>query len=473
MRTYLPPWEGDPARYPAHALERHSAHCRAFDWPDSTPPNIVARYLTPEVRAMGEAAVAMYHDMTSWAPPEYHENDVATVKENILTPGFRHYAFWGGRGGSKSHDTAEAVVEMASLGFERVVCGREFMASIKDSSHALIKAKIQSSRWANEWHVTDREMKNLATGSVITFMGMNLNPDSARSLEGCTIFVGEEAEAFSEDSLDVLIPTVRAPGSRLIWLWNPADADSPMNRKFLTDMQEERAFIRCVLSDNNAYFYRTEMPAERRTSYRKHSRAKYRHIWRGALDVNPDLAVYNNWRVGRVDVPGELAPRYGGDWGWVDPLAFTEFFVIESEDPEGKGVIYISAEVYGQRIQVRELPTLLDAAMPLARLHTITADSSEPKSIDDLGNAGFHVVGARKGPGSIRAGIALLNSYDIVVSPDCPNVASELASYQWKKTKAGVIVRDPVDMDNHALDGLRYGMEDYQPPPRNGGVVML
>lgn len=474
MRTYYAPWADDPARYPATALERHSAHCRTLNLPDETHPATIKPLLTPEAIAAGERAIEQLALMVAWGPEGYNAADLTTVKQNILTKGYRHYAFFGGRGGSKSHDAAEAAVELASLKYERVVCGREYMVSIKDSSHALIKAKILTSRWANQWHITDREMKNQVTGSLITFMGMNTNPDSARSLEGCTLFIGEEAEAFSDASLEVLIPTVRAPGSRLVWLWNPADHDSPVNQKFLVNCNEERAFVRCVLSDNNAYFYRTEMPAERRVSFVSHSTAKFRHIWRGALDMNPDLAVYSDWEVGRVEIPDDLEPRYGGDWGWVDPLAFLEFYIIEPDDPETeKGIIYVTAEVYGPGIPTKDIPGLLDEAMPLARFATITADSSEPKSIDGLNDAGFHVIGARKGPGSIRAGISFIQGYHLVVSPDCPQFASELTSYQWKRNRSGVIIKDPVDADNHACDALRYGVEDYNPPPRGGGVVMI
>jgi phage terminase large subunit len=250
-----------------------------------------------------------------------------------------------------------------------------------------------------------------------------------------------------------------------------------MNTLFLEGTPPERSFIRCVLSEDNPWFYKTTMPAERRSAWIKYSNAKFRHVWRGALNLNPDLAVYSNWTIGRLELIGSPQPRYGLDWGFSDPLAIVEFFVIEAADPDTeRGKIYVMNEIYGSWIPARTIPQRIDEKMPMARLHTITADSSEPKSIDDLASAGFHVIGARKGPGSIRAGISIISGYDIVVSPDCPNFASELSAYQWKTTKSGVITRDPVDSDNHLLDALRYGFEDYQPEATsvaNGGVEWI
>lgn len=477
IHSFFPPWDNDPALYPGPALEQHQAHCRALQLPYETHPAEVAKLLTPEIRVAGLEAAHRYHEMVAWSPEGYNPNDTTTVKQDILEriKSFRYLAFHGGRGGSKSHDAVEACVELASVGTERVVVGREFLESIRDSSHKLFKAKILGGRWANEWTITDREMRNDATGSVITFMGVNRNPNSVRSLEGCTIFLGEEAEAFSETSLEILQPTIRAGGSKVIFLWNPADSDSPMNQMFLSGNMPERAYVRCVLGENNRWFYRTEMPGERRTAFTKMKPAKYRHVWRGALDTNPDLAVYDNWRTGSIDIRStELEPRYGIDWGWIDPFSMLELYVIEPEDPETqKATLYITAEIYGSFLHIKDLPDLVDEKMPLARYHTITADSSEPKSIEDLSDKRFHVVGARKGPGSVRAGITALQDYDIVVHPDCINVIRELGSYQWQTNRHGKILRDPKDTNNHALDALRYSMEDYTPPPPDGGASYL
>lgn len=458
----------------AQLIERHTAHCRKLNLPYSTHPRDVQPLLTPEAVEAGEKAVADLEKMLAWAPVEYDRDNPERVKETIIKGRniYRHMAFWGGRGGAKSHDTCEAIIELASVGYESVVCGREFMTSIRDSSRKLLAQKIAECPWVNDWTVTDTELRNNRTGSLVTFIGMNRNPDSARSLEGCTIFFGEESASFSDQSLEVMLPTIRSGGSICIWLWNPVD-HGPIDKMFRGGDPPERSLVRCVLGEDNIYFYRTEMPGERRQAFRTLSKAKFRHIWRGALDVNPEARVFSNWRVGRVEVPDGIHPQYGLDWGWIDPLAALEFYVIEPEDPEeGRGTVYIHKELYGTHIPANMIPSKLDEVMPDARHAQIVADSAEPKSIDDLNTAGFNVVPARKGPGSIRAGISTIQGYDVVISPDCPHTAAEFEAYSWKVTKNGVITRDPEDQDNHTIDALRYGFENYVAPVGED-VIML
>lgn len=479
MFRFIPPWanNGDPARYPGTFLERHSAKCRALGVKDQTSPFDVGKMLRElgdderlAIIAKADAAAEQYLNMVAWNPPDAEPVDMNDLRLELLSDTFDHACLWGGRGGGKSHIVAEVIIELASTNKERVVCSREFQNSTADSVRDLMVEKIKASRWANEWTCLETELRNEVTGSKITFLGLARNPTAQKSMAGVTIVWVEEAADVTQGSIDVMVPTVmREATSRIFWTYNPKDEDTPVEQMFRKGEPPERSIVRSVQPETNPYFYCGKMPAERRTSYRTHSQEKYRHIWRGGLEVNSERLVYRNWSVGRVDVPLGLEPRYGLDWGWTDPLACLEIFVIEPQhlnlDPEEhRGIIYICRELYGSHIASRSIPSKLDEMVPNARNGHITADSSEPKSIKELEMAGFSVAGAVKGPGSVRAGISLIQGYDIVVSPDCPNIQSEFSSYVWKVNKAGVVLKDPVDAFNHACDALRYGLEDYVPP---------
>lgn len=476
MMHFIPPW-GGVARVPAELIERHSARARALDMLDTASPKAVLDQLNQvddETRlkalAAADKAVDLLRAMVAWNPPDYTPPDMPALRVRLLGEGFSHACLWGGRGGGKSHLIADVIVELASVGKERVVCAREFMVSTSESVRDLLVEKIKASRWANEWTCLDTELRNDATGSKITFLGLARNPTAQKSMAGVTIVWVEEASDVSQGSIDLMVPTVmREASSRIFWTYNPTDEDTPVDVMFRQGDTPERSIVQGVQSDDNPWFYVGKMAGERRTSYNKHTSEKFRNIWRGAVDVTSESLIYHDWSIGRVDV-GDATPIYGLDWGYVDPFACLEIFVIEPEDPEAeKGIIYISAEAYGSHIPAKQIPDKIDERMPLARNHTITADSSEPKSIEDLNTEGFHVIPAKKGPGSIRAGISFIQGYRIVVAPDCVNVQSELGSYRWKTNKVGTVLRDPVDLNNHAMDGMRYGLEDYE-PARDGGV---
>ena len=90
----------------------------------------------------------------------------------------------------------------------------------------------------------------------------------------------------------------------------------------------------------------------------------------------------------------------------------------------------------------------------------IVADSAEPKSIAELRRLGLsRVVGAKKGPDSLRHGIQRLCNYRVYVHRDCVHTREELAGYIWSDGIDGSFYNVPVDRDNHLMDALRYAME--------------
>ena len=84
------------------------------------------------------------------------------------------------------------------------------------------------------------------------------------------------------------------------------------------------------------------------------------------------------------------------------------------------------------------------------------ADSAEPKSIEEIKRKGLYVNPARKGQGSVNAGISLLKEYNIFVSQESKNIEKEYHSYYWTELKDGTIVNKPVDRLNHCMDAMRY-----------------
>ena len=88
----------------------------------------------------------------------------------------------------------------------------------------------------------------------------------------------------------------------------------------------------------------------------------------------------------------------------------------------------------------------------------IIADSAEPKSIQEIHNAGYNIKGAVKGADSIRSGIDRLKSKPLYVTKRSTNLIKELRSYSWALDKNGNPTNKPIDDNNHAIDALRYSL---------------
>ena len=119
-----------------------------------------------------------------------------------------------------------------------------------------------------------------------------------------------------------------------------------------------------------------------------------------------------------------------------------------------------SEEQKNTSTDLKQLPSLWDK-MPNIRKHKVNADSARPETISHLKGEGFKVVGAVKGKGSIEDGIEFMKSFhEIIIHPDCKQVASEFRLYSYKKDRlSGDVLPVLMDEHNHWIDAARYALE--------------
>jgi phage terminase large subunit len=92
----------------------------------------------------------------------------------------------------------------------------------------------------------------------------------------------------------------------------------------------------------------------------------------------------------------------------------------------------------------------------LSNSDTVWADSSEPKSIDEINAYWWNIKAVVKGPDSIRFGISLVKQRPVYVTARSLNLRKEWKKYIWKTDKNGKPLNEPVDKNNHAIDAWRY-----------------
>jgi phage terminase large subunit len=165
--------------------------------------------------------------------------------------------------------------------------------------------------------------------------------------------------------------------------------------------------------------------------------------------------IFKNWRVD--DLSGMTDQftnrRIGLDFGFSDDPAAMPITHYDSK----RKIIYVYDELYERGLTndvlAREIKTKIGNDI-------LTADSSEPKSIQEIVNEGISAKGARKGKDSVLFGIQWLQQQEIIIDSKCINTRNEFQSYKWKEDKDGNAIRQPVDHNNHIIDALRYAYED-------------
>ncbi len=84
--------------------------------------------------------------------------------------------------------------------------------------------------------------------------------------------------------------------------------------------------------------------------------------------------------------------------------------------------------------------------------------------IEEWNQAGFNVAPSQKGKKSVKKGVDYLKSLPYIYIDDvrCPNTAREFKNYKYRELKCGRILDEPVDIDNHTIDAVRYANEDLK-----------
>lgn len=148
--------------------------------------------------------------------------------------------------------------------------------------------------------------------------------------------------------------------------------------------------------------------------------------------------------------------KQGIDWGYgVDPVCFGRMHFDKM-----RRKLYIFDEIYGVKISNRTLAERINNK-GYGR-DKITADSAEPKSIDDMKEYKINCVGAKKGPGSVEHGEKWLDELaEIVIDPArCPNITREFEAIDYETDRHGNPLPRLQGADNHSIDMVRYALED-------------
>ena len=231
----------------------------------------------------------------------------------ILETKARLIVLIGGRSSGKSEGIGRLLMMKAQTEGADILCGREFQNSIDDSVHKLLTgliAKLNVEGVAN----TDKKI-DFQGGGGFRYKGFARNSSAVKSAQDFKYSWVEEAQDLSEESIEDLLPTIRAGGSKLFFTGNPQASNDPFSQRFIVPFKREL--------DRDGYFddgmhliimlnwrdnpWHGELEQQRLWDYEHLSRAKYDHIWEGAFnDSVEDAIIQAEWFDAAVDAHKKL-----------------------------------------------------------------------------------------------------------------------------------------------------------------------
>ncbi len=167
-----------------------------------------------------------------------------------------------------------------------------------------------------------------------------------------------------------------------------------------------------------------------------------------------ETRIYKGWRI--IDeVPFEARlEKYGMDFGYTnDPTAIIAIYYHDGG--------YVLDEIaYQTGLSNRNIADIIKEQDIKV---TTVADAAEPKSIDEIRLHGVQILPAKKGAGSVLQGIQYVQQQKISVTKRSINIIKEYRNYVWVTDKDGVIINEPLGINDHAMDGTRYGFSLIRP----------
>jgi phage terminase large subunit len=243
--------------------------------------------------------------------------------EFLLYP-LRYKGAYGGRGSAKSWTFARVLLKLGLEHRIRVLCAREIMRTIKDSVHKLLADQIELENLQGEYDVFDSTIIHRRTGSEFLFTGLlGHTVTSLKSYEGVDVCWIEEAQAVSERSFKVLIPTIRKDNSE-IWLsFNPDLETDPVSQRFIVHPPPDSKVVKVNWRDNPWF---NDILNKERLHCLATDPDNYPNIWEGehrpavegAVYYKEMLEVRNQGRVTTIPYDPMLKVHQVWDLGYAD-----------------------------------------------------------------------------------------------------------------------------------------------------------
>ncbi|HIE1453137.1 TPA: PBSX family phage terminase large subunit [Serratia marcescens] len=376
----------------------------------------------------------------------------------------RYRCSHGGRGSAKTRTFAmmtavKAYQAMMNGEAGVILCAREFMNSLEESSMQEVKQAILSVPWlAANFDIGEKYIRTIDKSVNYVFCGLRHNLDSIKSKARILLCWVDEAESVSEIAWQKLSPTVREEGSEIWVTWNPERDGSATDKRFRKEAGDDCITVEMNYTDNP--WFPDVLEGERLNDERRLDPATYAWVWEGAYLENSDKQVLaGKYRIAEFsDNLWKEAERlfFGADFGFAkDPNTLVRSFILHNR-------LYIEYEAYGQHTELDHMPELYDT-IPGVRDWPIKADSARPETISYLKRQGFNISAAEKWQGSVEDGIAHLRGFDeIIIHPRCKNVAREARLWSYKTDRiTGEVLPKLADGNEHCWDGIRYSLDGH------------
>ena len=345
---------------------------------------------------------------------------------------------------------------------------RKTYRTLKDSCFSDLKWAIHRLGVDEHWSYTTNplEITYIPTGQKILFRGLD-DPLKVTSISVdigclCWCWIEEAYEITNEEDFDMLDESIRGEVpdglyKQITITFNPWNEKHWLKKRFFDNPSED------TLAITTNYLCNEWLDESDKNVFEKmkiNNPRRYQVAGLGNWGIVDGL-VYENFKEQEFDLEEikripNIESAFGLDFGYTNDPSALFCGLVDRKNMK----IYVFDEMYEKGLSNKAIYENI-LKMGYAK-EQITADSAEPKSIDELRNLGlYRVSAANKGKDSINNGIQYIQDFEIIIHPRCVNFLTEISNYTWDKDKFGNKLNKPIDDFNHLLDAFRYAMERF------------
>lgn len=369
----------------------------------------------------------------------------------------RWLVLMGSAGSGKSYFICQRLIIRAINEPIKILVCRRYGSTLRNTCFSLFKEVLD--KWHLKEYVKIRETDfhiQFPNGSEIIMLGLDEETKLLSLNNIGTVWI-EEAFEVPKDTVEQLNLRMRGnvENQQLILSFNPISINSWLYEFCEKNPPQSFTYLHSTYKDNP--FLPKEYIESLEELYTRNP-AKAKIFCDGEWGVNPEGLVFTNWKVREFDAMALAAEglehRSGMDVGWVDKSA-----IIDSLYDKENHRIYVFNEFYKSGCLMNELVAAIQE-MKLLK-NKLFVDSAEPRTIAALRAEGINATGCIKGKDSVKAGLMFLQDNEIIVSPKCSNLITELENFSYIKSKqTGEYTEETTHEFSHAIDALRYGYSD-------------
>ena len=384
----------------------------------------------------------------------------------------RYLVVKGSRASKKSKTTAlRFIVNMMKYPQANTLVVRKTFRTLKDSCFTELKWAVHRLKVDAWWEFKESPLEATykPTGQKIYFRGL----DDPLKVTSITVDVGvlcwawlEEAyEVMKEDDFNILDESIRGEvpvGLFKQWVitFNPWNEHHWLKKRFFDCPPDPD-----ILAITTNYMCNEWLDAADIKVFedmKKRNPRRYAVAGLGGWGIVDGL-VYENWKEQAFDHTSDefkkehpnLVSCFGLDFGYTNDPSTLFCGLLDLKEKR----LFVFDEMYEKGLSNKRIAETVQG-MGYGK-ERITADSAEPKSIDELKSLGLRVKAATKGKDSIKNGIQWIQDLEIIIHPRCVNFITEISNYTWDTDKFGTKLNVPIDDFNHLMDAMRYALEKH------------